>query len=85
MSRFILSFTGKGPKPAEDVAHLSLAGHARIIDDSMPRMVLVEGSEDPLRVAVEKLGNWKLSLEHSDYALPQPHPSVGKLKKPKRP
>ena len=84
MSRFILSFTGEGLKPAEDVAQLSAEGHARIIDDSSPRMVLVEGPEHPLRVAVEKLGNWRLSIEHSGYELPDPHPGVGKVKKPKK-
>lgn len=84
MARFILSFTGKGHKPPEDVAQLKAVEDARVIDDSMPRMMLVEGPEDHLRRAIEKLGNWKLSVEHSDYELPAPHPVIGPLKKPRK-
>jgi hypothetical protein len=86
MSRFILRYTGKDSKPAADVSRICAEGHARILDDSSPRMVLVEGPEHPLRAAVEKLGNWNLSVEQSGYELPDPHPGVGKVKtKPGKP
>ncbi len=85
MPRFILSFTGQGPKPAEDVAHFEAEGHARIVDDSSPRMVLVEAPEQPLRLAVAKRPRWKLSAEHSGYALPDPHPGAGMVvKRPRK-
>lgn len=81
MSRFILRYTGQGPKPAEDVKKLLTEGQARLVDDST-RMVLVEGAEHTLQAAVDKVGDWELCLESKTCDLPDPHPGAGKVEKP---
>ncbi len=81
MSRFILRYNGKGPKPSDDVERLLAETKARVVDDSA-RMILVEGPEHGLRAAVDKLENWSLSAENQGYPLPEPHPGIGKVEKP---
>ena len=43
MGRFILRYRGAGPMPADDVDRIRHWPHLHILDDSSPRMVLVEG------------------------------------------
>ena len=80
MGRFILRFQGPGPKPAEDVARLCRLAGAKVLDDSSPRMVLVEAPEDALRAALGQTAGWVMSRERS-YSLPPSHPVADKTKR----
>ena len=79
MDRFILRFQGKGIKPAEEIERLCKQAGARVLDDSSPRMVLVEAAEEALRAALDRTSNWVMSRERS-YALPPRHPVADKTK-----
>ncbi|MBX6314519.1 MAG: hypothetical protein IRY99_16640 [Isosphaeraceae bacterium] len=84
MARFILRYRGQGPKPPEDVERLCRQGNATILDDSSPRMVLVEAPEDKLRSAVDQEPDWVISHERT-YSIPSPFPSLDKAKDLKEP
>jgi hypothetical protein len=73
MGRFILRYRGAGPKPAEDVDRIHHWPHLRVLDDSSPRMLLVEGSPSDLEALVGSLPDWMVSQERT-YRVPDPHP-----------
>ena len=73
MDRFILRYRGRGTKPADAVERLRRAG-ATVLDDSSPRMVLVEAREDALRAALDQEPDWVMSRERSSYQVPPSHP-----------
>ncbi len=73
MGRFILRYRGVGPKPAEDVERIRCFPHLYVLDDSSPRMLLVEGSPDDLQTLVGSLRDWMVSKEQT-YRLPDPLP-----------
>lgn len=84
MGRFILRYRGQGAKPEGDVARLRSLPGASVIDDSSPRMVLVEAPEAALRSLVEQTDGWVMSSEQT-YQLPAPHPSLDKARRLRRP
>jgi hypothetical protein len=76
MSRFILRYRGAGAKPTEDVDRIRRLPHLHVLDDSSPRMLLVEGSPDDLQALVGLLRDWTVSQERT-YRLPDPRPVPG--------
>jgi hypothetical protein len=85
MHRFILRYRGQGAKPAADVERVRNLKGAKVLDDSSPRMLLVEAHEETLRGAVADLHDWMVSPERT-YAVPQPSPileAARDLKPPK--
>ncbi len=56
-SRFVLRYSGEGPKPDADVARLQEVAGAIIVDSSA-RMLVVEAKPDPLRDVVDALPDW---------------------------
>jgi len=84
VGRFILRYRGQGAKPKSDVAWLRSLPGASVIDDSSPRMVLVEAPEEALRRLVEQTDSWVMSSEQT-YHLPAPHPSLDKARRLRRP
>ena len=84
MGRFILRYRGQGAKPESDVARLRSLPGSSVIDDSSPRMVLVEAPEAVLRSLVEQADDWVMSPEQT-YPLPAPHPSLDKARRSKKP
>lgn len=84
MGRFILRYRGQGAKPEGDVARLRTLPGASVIDDSSPRMILVEAPEEALRRLVDQTDGWVMSTEHT-YDLPGPHPSLDKARRLKTP
>ncbi len=77
MPKFVVSYRGEGTKPEEDVAKLRAAPSVTVLDESLPRMVLVDGPEDALRDLLD--GGWSISPEKT-YALPAPHPAAKRLR-----
>ncbi len=63
MGRFILIFRGKGPKPIEDVERFRALKNTTVLDDSSPRMILVEGPETELKSLVNEMKGWIITQE----------------------
>ncbi len=61
--RFVVRFRGERGKPAEDLERIRGLPEATVVDESSPRMLLVESEEQPLRDLVESLPGWFLSPE----------------------
>jgi hypothetical protein len=82
MDRFILMYRGADRSPRADVeAYRSIPG-VRILDDSSPIMLLVEGPEDRLQRAVNSTHGWVMDRD-LELELPNPHPGIGSVH-PKR-
>jgi hypothetical protein len=56
--RFVLRYRGEGAKPDDDVARVRELPGAVVVDDSSPRMLLVEAEPGPLKELVEALPDW---------------------------
>jgi len=67
--RFVLRFGGDGAKPADDVERIRKLPEVELLDETSPRMMLVESHEQPLRELVESLPGWVLAPEQ---AIPLP-------------
>ena len=63
MGRFILRYRGPGQKPAKDVARVRELSEVRVLDDSAPRMLLVEA---PAEDASAPARFWGLVVVVSD-------------------
>ena len=74
MGRFILRFTGKGEKPAGDVARVRAHKQVKIIDDTA-RMLLVEAPLGALERLMSDLADWHLAPEQM-LRLPDPRPRI---------
>ncbi|HET8889096.1 MAG TPA: hypothetical protein VFQ41_09345 [Candidatus Angelobacter sp.] len=65
MPNFILKFRGEGPKPADAVERIRSAPLFRILDESSPRMLLVDAPEENLQQVLESLPDWKAYPEQT--------------------
>jgi hypothetical protein len=77
MSRFILRYRGKGLKPPEDVDRIRSLEDIEVLDESSPRMLLVEGPEAGLKALVESMSQWVLTPERM-IPLLNPRPKLRK-------
>lgn len=75
MGRFILRFRGTGPKPAEDVEHIRALPNISVLDDSSPRMLLVEAPEAELKALIDSMSGWVMTPERM-IPLPDPRPKL---------
>ncbi len=73
MGRFILRYRGPGQKPAEDVARVRELSEVRVLDDSSPRMLLVEAPAEAKGTLADALPGWLVS-EEKTYRIPDPRP-----------
>jgi hypothetical protein len=64
MGRYILRFTGTGPKPAVDVKRIRSAPQMTVLDDSA-RMLLVEAAEEQIKEVVSSMPGWTWSPERT--------------------
>jgi hypothetical protein len=71
--RFVLRYTGDGPKPDADVAKVSEL--ADVVDASSPRMLLVECEPEPLRNLVDALPGWVMGADRT-YEVPDTRKKV---------
>jgi len=77
MNRFILRYQGEGPKPAEDVNRIRSLQNIKVLDESSPRMLLVEGPGANLKALVESMPEWVLTPQRM-IPLPDPRPKPRK-------
>ena len=77
MDRFILRFRGSSPRPAEDIQRIRSLRRLKVIDDSSPRMLLVEAPETELKKLVDSMPDWIISQEKM-IPLPDPRPKLRK-------
>ena len=61
--RYILRFRGGNSKPAEDVKRIRATKNITVLDDSSPRMLLVEASQVELKTLVESMPGWVMMSE----------------------
>jgi len=88
MSRYVMRYTGNGPKPHDDVQRLRQHPDIDVIDDSSPRMLLVDGPDHACQQIADSMPDWVINRE-STTELPQPHPSAPRIEReaaaPERP
>lgn len=77
MSRFILRYRGEGSKPEEDVSRIRSLQSIKVLDESSPRMLLVEGAGAKLKALVKSMPEWVLTLQRM-IPLPDPRPKPRK-------
>lgn len=63
MSRFILRYRGTGPKPTVDVERIRALPSVTVLDDSSPRMLLVEAPQTELKALVDSMPGWIMTQE----------------------
>ncbi len=63
MSRFILRYRGTGAKPAGDVERVRALPSVTVLDDSSPRMLLVEAPQTELNALVDSMPGWIVTQE----------------------
>lgn len=80
--RFILRFRGSGAQSIAqaDIARVRALRHATVLDDSSPRMLLVEGSETELKNLLATMPGWIMTREQM-IPLPDPRPKVRRAKR----
>ena len=74
-SRFVLRYCGEGPKPEADVARVHELSDAVVVDDSSPRMLLVESEAQPLRDLLDGLPDWVMGPDRT-YQVPDTRKKV---------
>jgi hypothetical protein len=77
MSRFILRYRGEGSKPTEDVNRIRSLQSIKVLDESSPRMLLVEGTGARLKTLIGSMPEWVLTSERM-IPLPDPRPKPRK-------
>ena len=60
--RFILRYTGDGPRPNKHVARLRQVPGTKVLDES-DKMLLVEGRQQELEKAARALDGWVLTVD----------------------
>lgn len=62
MSRFLLFYKGKGPKPLEDITRVGRIRGVKVVAQPTPRSVLLEISNDLAVQRVRGLSQWTLQM-----------------------
>jgi hypothetical protein len=73
--RFILRFRGAGIIPKEDVDKIRASTGIVVLDDSSPRMLLVEALPDEVKTLTSRMKGWVLIPEKT-IPLPDLRPKV---------
>jgi hypothetical protein len=73
--KFILRYCGKGPKPAGAVARVKASDAVKVLDDSSPRMLLVEGPKQAVEALAGTMSDWVVSAERT-VKLPNTRPQL---------
>ncbi len=80
MSRFILRFRGPEPEAVKDIERIRNLRHVKVIDDSSPRMLLIEASEVEAKSLMASMSGWVMTPERM-ISLPDPRPKPRRVKK----
>jgi hypothetical protein len=75
MGRFILRFTGRGTPSDADLARVRSAPGITVVDDSSPRMLLIQASPQAVSRLAKALPDWVHTSEQM-IPLPETRPSV---------
>jgi hypothetical protein len=75
VKRFILRFRGSTPEPRNDLTRIRRSPGIAVLDESSPRMVLVEGREDDIRQLIQSMPDW-VAIEEQTYELPDPRANL---------
>ena len=62
MSRFLLFYKGKGPKPLDDITKVAKIRGVRIVSQPTPRSVLLEISSDLAVKRLRDFSQWTLQM-----------------------
>jgi hypothetical protein len=73
--KFILRYCGEGAKPPGAVARVKASDAVKVLDDSSPRMLLVEGPKQAVEALAGTMSDWVVSAERT-VKLPNPRPQV---------
>ncbi|MBN1567869.1 MAG: hypothetical protein JXA73_08470 [Acidobacteria bacterium] len=63
VERYVLRFRGEGAKPAVDVKRILDSGNITVLDNSSPRMLLVEADQGRLKALVDTMPGWIMTPE----------------------
>jgi hypothetical protein len=77
MERYILRYQGELPRPEADVERIQTCTDLTILDDSSPRMLLVESTLETMTALIISLPNWVMTKERS-FRLPDPRRRIRK-------
>jgi hypothetical protein len=80
MPRFILRFRGSEPEAAKGVERIRALRQVRVIDDSSPRMLLIEAPEVKVKSLMASMSGWIMTPEQM-VPLPDPRPKPRRVKK----
>lgn len=80
MPRFILRYRGPVPQAAKDVKRIRALREVRVLDDSSPRMLLVEAPEVKVKSLMASMSGWIMAPEQM-VPLPDPRPKPRRVKK----
>jgi hypothetical protein len=75
MPRYVLRYTGDGPKPAKDVDQVKAHPNVDILDDTSDKMLLVDAPPATIEGVTEGLAHWVVSPELTTDR-PEPHPGA---------
>lgn len=64
MSRFHLFYVGSGAKPVEDIARVREMPGVKIVNESLPRSVVIDVSGDLAEERLKRLPSWTLRQSH---------------------
>jgi hypothetical protein len=63
VERYVLRFRGASTKPPGDVERILASKSITVLDDSSPRMLLVEADQGELKALVDKMPGWIMTPE----------------------
>lgn len=72
-----MRFRGGGSKPAGDVQRILTSDGITVLDNSSPRMLLVEGDQSELKALVASMPGWIMAPEQT-IPLPDPRQKLRK-------
>jgi hypothetical protein len=75
VERYVLRFRGAAFKPPADVERILASKGITVLDDSSPRMLLVEAGRVELKALVDSMPGWIMTPERT-ISLPDPRPRL---------
>ena len=75
VERYVLRFRGAASKPPGDVERILASKGITVLDDSSPRMLLVEAGRVELQALVDTMPGWIMTPERV-IPLPDPRPKL---------
>ena len=73
--KFVLRYCCRGAKPASAVARVKSSDAVKVLDDSSPRMLLVEGPKQAVEAPAGSMSDWVVRTERT-MKLPNPRPQA---------